>query len=172
MVTQTQFSSHQAFVLLVIMEYSGKLSVLTVLTDSNSAGNFIDQDTMNHLNISIQQLHQPCKIQAIDRAPIRGGTIAYHTQPLSLQIGTLQKEYIKLFSQYLPNAKDPVILGLPWLEQDNPFISWSNKPLTRWSPYCHAHGLRNPVISLSATSFESPNNHVSVPISEGDVQQR
>lgn len=73
------------------------LSVLTALIDSDTAGNFIDQDTVTQLNIPVQPLQQPCKIQDIDGAPIGRGTISHCTEPLSLQIGALHKESITLY---------------------------------------------------------------------------
>lgn len=93
-------------------------SVLTVLIDSGAAGNFIDQDTVNQLNVPIQTLQQPCKIQAIDGG---GGTISCCTEPFSLQIGALHKESIMLYITV--SVKHPIILGLSWLNQHNSLIS-------------------------------------------------
>ncbi|XP_053486133.1 macrophage mannose receptor 1-like [Ictalurus furcatus] len=119
-------------------------------------GNFIVQDTVNQFHIPIHPLLQPHKLQAIDGAPIRGEIISHCTEPLFLQISALHKDTIILYITI--SARNPVILGLQWLELYNPPISWTDKKIPHWSPYCHGHCLQAPVIPLATTIVESPNN--------------
>lgn len=82
----------------------------TALINPLAAGKFIEQDTVTQFNVPIRPLQQLCKIQAIDRAPIGGGTIAHCTELLSLQIGTLHKESITMYITV--SARHPIIFAL------------------------------------------------------------
>lgn len=116
------------------------LFAFTAIIDSGAAENFIDQETVTQLNIPMEPLPKPRKIQAIDGGPIGGGFITHRTLPLLLQVGALHQEYISLLITQSP--KHPLILGFPWMEIHNPQLSWSDKQLTRWSSFCYHHCLQ------------------------------
>ncbi|XP_048860226.1 uncharacterized protein LOC125727500 [Brienomyrus brachyistius] len=59
----------------------------------------------------------------------------------------------KIMMYVLPHAKDPLILGLPWLQQHNPWLDWRTGELTSWSPNCLSTCIS---ISCNASSIESP----------------
>ncbi|KAI4899740.1 hypothetical protein NFI96_016540 [Prochilodus magdalenae] len=54
-------------------------------------------------------------------------------------------------------AEYAVILGLSWLKLHDPSISWSNRDIIAWSPYCFKHCLSFPSLVISSTSIESPD---------------
>lgn len=120
------------------------LNLQNQLIDSGVAGNFIDQNPVHRYNIPVCPLIQPHKIQATDGAPIGKGHISHGTEPL--QISTLHRESIVFYVTV--SSRHPIILGLPWLEQHNPCISWTNKQITHWSTLTHC--LPTSVVALAA----------------------
>lgn len=98
------------------------------MIDSGAAGTFIDQNIVKQLNIPTQLLPRHQKIQTID-----GGHFGecIRTQPMCLNVSVLHQEYITLLITVSPGH--PIILGLLWMEQHNPSISWSDKEITKWS---------------------------------------
>ncbi len=62
---------------------------------------------------------------------------------------------IRLFVFQSP--QNPIILGLPWLEQHNPSISWTNRQIIQCSDFCLQNCLRGmPVKRRSETSLKDP----------------
>lgn len=98
-----------------ILQYSCVSSMLTMLLDSGSAGNFIHQVTVHHLNILTHPLEQPRKILAIDGGPNGEGLITHCMQPFPLQVRVPHHVHVTLLVTI--SAKHPMILGLPWLEK-------------------------------------------------------
>lgn len=146
-----------------ILQYSCVSSMLTMLLDSGSAGNFIHQVTVHHLNILTHPLEQPRKILAIDGGPNGEGLITHCMQPFPLQVRVPHHVHVTLLVTI--SAKHPMILGLPWLEKHNPIISWSGKQVTDWSQYCHNQCLISPEFVLVSTSVEPrwPPSYLNFP---------
>lgn len=130
-----------AFALPIILQFSGLIFALTAIISSGAAGNFINQETVTQLNIPMEPLPKPRKIQVIDGGPIV--FITHRTLPLLLQAESSSRIYISLFITKSP--KSPLILGLPWMEIHNPRLSWSAKQLN--------------LLLLSSLSFTSRANH-------------
>lgn len=64
-------------------------------------------------------------------------------------MGQLHFEMIQFF--LISSPTNPIILGFPWLQQYNPLMSWREKELAHWSPFCQVHCL-----TVHATSIVSP----------------
>ncbi len=71
---------------------------------------------------------------ALDGRPLGSGRIQFTTEYLTLLTGALHTETIRLFVFQSPQT--PLILGLPWLEKHNPYISWSERQISQWSEFC------------------------------------
>lgn len=56
---------------------------------------------------------------------------------LQLQTGTLHTETIRFY--IITSPHNTVILGLPWLHQHNPLISWREDRILKWNPLCHSN---------------------------------
>uniref|UniRef100_A0A3B3SFD0 DUF4939 domain-containing protein n=1 Tax=Paramormyrops kingsleyae TaxID=1676925 RepID=A0A3B3SFD0_9TELE len=121
-------SSLTQFTVPVSVKYNGAHRVVRALLDSGAAGNFMDANLARQLRIPLSQLAFPIKVQGVTGEHIREGTIEHRTHPFMLTVGALHTEQMEVF--VLPQAKDPLILGLPWLRKHNPSIDWRAGEIT------------------------------------------
>lgn len=70
-----------------------------MLINLGLAGNFMDQDTAEELNIT-QPLSQLLCIHAIDEAPIRDRHMKLHMEPLLFQVSAFHQSMMSLLSVY------------------------------------------------------------------------
>lgn len=98
--------------------------------------------------------------------PLSTGTVTQCTQyePIHLHISSVHYERISLYITVPP--KQPLILGLPWIQVHNPWISWPEREITKWSEYCFQHCLSHPCLTIASISVESPGQHSSMYIPE------
>lgn len=121
------FISKSSFHLKAVITHLGKSCILSALIDSRSAGNIMDMATATHLNFPITKMLCSIKLQAIDGRPICSGRMEYCTEHLHMQISSLHQEIIKFL---LTDCKqDQIILGVSWLHQHNPGISWTDREI-------------------------------------------
>ncbi|KAF4086670.1 hypothetical protein AMELA_G00086990 [Ameiurus melas] len=80
------------------------------------------------------------------RIPIGGGIISHSTRPIHVQISALHLETIVLYISV--STRYAVILSLPWLALHNPQVSWMDKQITQWYPYCLHNFLRGPTVAI------------------------
>ncbi|KAK3517290.1 hypothetical protein QTP70_002935 [Hemibagrus guttatus] len=93
---------------------------------------------------------------AMDNRPIGEGLITCQTLPLTLQVSLLHHEETPFYVISLPTI--PIIMGFHWLQCYVPHISWKERELTRWSPHCLSHCLRNVLTWVChTTSIETPS---------------
>lgn len=83
----------------------------------------------------------------------------------------MDKEYITLYVTI--SAQHSVILGLPWLDQHKYTISWTDRKIMHWSPYCQEQFFHWAVIPPATTTFKSPDqmNSVHIPSEYQDLQE-
>ncbi len=91
---------------------------------------------------------------ALDGRLLGSGKIKYLTPELILQTGVLHTESIRLFA--IESPQNPIILGLPWLEKQNPRISWSTQQILQWSEFCQHHCLTSSSKSTALPVEEKP----------------
>ncbi|KAK3549516.1 hypothetical protein QTP86_002488 [Hemibagrus guttatus] len=79
-------------------------------------------------------------------------------KPSTSQIGLFHQE--KLFFYIITSPTNPIILGLPWLQQHEPLISWREGELVRWSQHClhTCFPFATPVACLT-TSVQRPTSN-------------
>uniref|UniRef100_A0A3B3SGE7 ribonuclease H n=1 Tax=Paramormyrops kingsleyae TaxID=1676925 RepID=A0A3B3SGE7_9TELE len=118
------------------------------LVDSGAVGNF---SLALESSIPLQVLSNPVTVLGVNGAPLHRGEVSHRTGPIALQVGVLHRETLDFL--VLPEAKDPIILGLPWLRRHNPVIDWGTGELSTWSTHCLCQCLTNP---CQASSIESP----------------
>lgn len=117
----------------VILTYS-EISVTTMpMLDSGAACNFIDEFARAH-DIPLNPCDFSLAVEALDGHPIDAGHVHYTTQDIRLQILALHSENIRFY--LIHSAHHPVIIGLPWLQDHNPHMSWSEKQIIQWTDTC------------------------------------
>jgi hypothetical protein len=92
---------------------------VSALVDSNATSSFIDQTFVAEHNIHVVKKSTPVPIEVIDGRTIASGAITHQTTPLELCIG---KHTEKIVLNIISAPHHPIILGLPWLETNNPII--------------------------------------------------
>ena len=91
------------------------------LLDSGATENFLDPQTMERLQISIQKLSKPRIIYNIDGTLNKAGSITHKTQ---LQV-TFGKETHTVDFFITDLGQDRAVLGFPFLCDFNPNINWN-----------------------------------------------
>lgn len=78
-------------------------------------------------------------MEALDGRPLGEGQITHVTSHLWMRTGILHHETLKFY--IINSPTHPLILGLPWLCEHDPHISWREGEITQWSLTCHKHCL-------------------------------
>ncbi len=115
----------------VTLEIKGRIIETVALIDSGAAGNFIDVSFAKKNSVPLVPCDPHLAVAALDGRPLGSGCIQSITEDLQLSTGALHTETICLFMFQSP--QNPIILGLPWLEQHNPSISWTKRQILHWS---------------------------------------
>lgn len=108
------------------------------------------------LNVSFCHMFtQPGNQECQRKAAVPESRSLSHSQisTLHLQVSTLL--YEQTLFLITVTTEQPIILGLPWLKKHNP-VSWNDKELVHWSPFCHQHCLKKTQALLASTSVMSP----------------
>ena len=124
---------------------------ITALIDSGAQGNFVSQHFINKHELQTQLLKNPIKVNNADGTQNENGHITKSVHINALIDG--KECQFKAFVTGL-GSKD-LILGYPWLEDNNPDIDWTNKEF-RWRNTNHIL----PLISKSANSPMAINEMV------------
>uniref|UniRef100_A0A674EX84 ribonuclease H n=1 Tax=Salmo trutta TaxID=8032 RepID=A0A674EX84_SALTR len=122
------------------------------LVDSGAAGNFMDRGLALRLGIPLVSLDQPFPVHSLDSRPLGSGLVREATVPLDMVTQGEHGERISLF--LIDSPAFPVVLGIPWLANHNPDISWKQGALRGWSEECSG---RCKGVSIGATTVESPD---------------
>ncbi|KAL0154063.1 hypothetical protein M9458_050637 [Cirrhinus mrigala] len=137
----------------VTLLINGQKIATTAFIDSGAEGNFIDEDFAKLTHVPLIPCGSRVAVAALDGRPLGTGEVPFTTKDLTLLIGPLHSESIRLFTLHSP--EHPIILGLPWLELHDPTISWTEHQSTRWSDHCQHHflqGLRVPKTTVASAS--------------------
>ncbi len=113
------------------------------------------------------------QIQSITGKSLSHHNVRYLAGPITLRMGLLHEENIQLL--VLEEANTDIILGRPWFAVHEPQIACRTGDVLKWGnqcfPDCFPSLLRpsppaKPILSLNATSIESPVDQQSVDIPE------
>ncbi|KAL0152007.1 hypothetical protein M9458_052725 [Cirrhinus mrigala] len=129
-------SSSQTVKIPVHITSSDKVIDTTALIDSGAAGNFLDEGFAKTHCLSLIPCTSPLSVAALDGRPLGPGRVQFTTNDLQLTTGAFHTETIRFFIIQSPH--NPVILGLPWLQEHEPQISWTEGQVTQWSDRCFA----------------------------------
>ena len=98
-----------------------KKSVETLgLIDSGAGGKFIDQNYAKRMKFRMHELEQPLLVRNVDGTENKKGTVRNYVN-LNLEINE-RKHHVQLLVTGL--GKEKIILGFPWLVEQNPDINW------------------------------------------------
>ena len=99
------------------------------LIDSRAGGKFIDQNYAKESGFSLENLEEPLMARNVDGTENKQGKITKYVN-LSVTIHRRTKN-IKMLVTGL--GKQKIILGFPWLNDENPDINWKNGEF-KWQP--------------------------------------
>src|ERR1700678_1279085 len=108
------------FIPITIQDQSGKTVETPALVDSGAGGKFIDQNFARNSKIDIYNLEKPMKALNVDGTENKRGTIKQYVD-LTFTINK-RPQTQRLFLTGL--GKQKIILGFPWLQEQNPVINW------------------------------------------------
>lgn len=93
---------------------------VSALVDSGAEGEFIHHKVIEKYQIPARRLAKPIKIQNVDGSPNKAGNIT-HDATCTVDIDGQQSRERFLVTD---TGKTDAILGLPWLQRQNPTIDW------------------------------------------------
>jgi hypothetical protein len=107
------------------------------MLDSGAEGKaFIDHSWAASHNLRTHRLTHPITIQVFDGRPAESGQITHYIRA-RMRIYDHEQKNIMLYVTQLGSY--PIVLGMPWLKQHDPLISFGNHTLHFNSPYCQQH---------------------------------
>ncbi len=113
------------------------------------------------------------QIQSITGKSLSRHNVRYLAGPITLRVGQLHEENIQLL--VLEEANTDIILGRPGFAVHEPQIAWRAGDVLKWGDQCFPDCFPSlprpsppakPILSLNATSIESPVDQQSVDIPE------
>ncbi len=120
---------------IVIMLIVSNVSIpIHALLDSGSAGNFISGNLCHQLKIHTMANSKVYQVQSITGRALSRHDVRLITEPITLRIGNLHEEDIKLL--VLEEANTDIILGRPWFVLHEPQISWCTGDVLKWGDQC------------------------------------
>ena len=91
------------------------------MIDSGAAANFISKRFLGRLRIQDQPKQKPYKLRVIDRSVLSEGRVHRETRPLQIKI---QRHHKDVTLDITDIASHNIVLGTPWLKENNPKIDW------------------------------------------------
>lgn len=111
----------------------GRKIKTTALIDSGAAGNFMSYNFANSNQFSLIPCDSRLSVEALDGRPLGEGRIRHITTTLQL---TTEGQHTESLQFYITSPHNPVVLGMPWLRQHNPTISWKEGRILQWDESC------------------------------------
>ena len=114
--------------LLIQGRYWGKK--VTIMIDSGATRNFVSKEFVKRKGLPTQPLPEPFELRTIEGLAFQEG-VSRETKPGWLELPGMRTQ--ERFSVARLSEDQDIVLGLPWLEQENPRIDWQTRTL-RMSP--------------------------------------
>ena len=112
------------------------------MLDSGSAGNFISPRLVEKHSLRTTPCERPLQV-----TDVQGGAVSLVTEQVVCQMD-IGDHHEMVTLDIVPLGKHAVILGLPWLQQHKPTISWWNGQMSFPSLYCHEMGCSSGSVKL------------------------
>ncbi|KAL0158889.1 hypothetical protein M9458_046965 [Cirrhinus mrigala] len=128
--------------------YCGKPGHLrsTCPTRPGSPGNHAVSSNFPHFHsascvvipVKLTVTHKTIEVDAlIDSGAAGNFMVTALTEDIIMQVDTHHSETLRFYVIHSPNHQ--LILGLPWLREHDPHISWSLGEIQQWGPHCPSH---------------------------------
>jgi hypothetical protein len=103
---------------------------ITAFVDSGAQGNYVSPQTVNRFQIPWKWKTSPYVLQTIDGRTIGydQGQVRRETELLEVEV---QQHQERLAFDITDTSEHELILGIPWLRENNPIIDWTTGQL-RW----------------------------------------
>lgn len=95
------------------------------LSHPNFAGNFIYRSLAKKLQLPLQPLQHPLKVQALNGGPIGRGSVNHCTEPITVSVSAMHQWNICLLMNV--TTMFPMVLSFPWMQIHVPQISWKER---------------------------------------------
>jgi transposase InsO family protein len=125
------------------IDYEGKIQITTehqldinVMIDCRAEGDFIDKTYATIMGIKKLALKEPIIVRNVDGTRNEAGTITHYVNVI-LDIGERRRHERLLVTKL---GKQKIILGIPWLQRENPDIDWQQKTIN-WRDEPHLQPL-------------------------------
>lgn len=129
-------STNKLITVSVVLLLRGRRFRTRALVDSGAEGNFLDLAMARRWGIQTVALPSERRICGVDGRPAHPGFITHQSESIHLTVNDIHREHISFFLMTSP--AHTVILGLPWLERHDPYISWSTRRILQWAPACYS----------------------------------
>ena len=127
--TVATMKSNALFIPIIVNCEKNKTVETLALIDSGAGGKFIDKNYTKESGFSLENLEEPLMARNVDRTENKRGKFTKYVN-LSVTIHRRTKN-IKMLVTGL--GKQKIILGFPWLNDENPDINWKNGEF-KWQP--------------------------------------
>ena len=119
-VTVAQILNKNSLFIPITLESEGKIIETLGLIDSGAGGKFIDQNFAKEEKLETKDLENPLVVYNIDGTLNKKGTIRKYVElPMTIN-GKKTSERLMVTGL----GKLKIILGFPWLNEQNPVIDW------------------------------------------------
>ncbi|RXW14033.1 hypothetical protein EST38_g11824 [Candolleomyces aberdarensis] len=98
------------------------------LLDSGAGDTFMDRNFAKKHRIPVTRLNTPIKVYNVDGTPNKEGRVS-HFARIKFTVNNRTRRIPFLITGL---GKEDIILGLPWLQKENPIINWEKGTL-RWN---------------------------------------
>lgn len=168
LVSAVEYNNYQHLVLPISLTVNGRTVSLCAMIDSGATGNFINGSVIRKYGLPTEKLAQPKALAVVDGRPIEAGRVTHCTPEMRLSTDN-HNEDISLWITSL--GRHDVILGLPWLEANNPRIDWNARTI-RWTKSGPTSALpaRPPRSELSTVEIASISLEQAKRISREDME--
>jgi len=150
------------------------------MIDCGAEGDFIDRTYATIMGIKKLALDKPIKVRNVDGTLNKAGTLTHYVN-ITLEIGEWKRNE-RLYVTKL--GKQKIILGLPWLQRENPDIDWQQKTID-WRDESHPQpsskitmeeeedeptiSTRNPM--NNSELLQSPDDFDELSIQHGELEE-
>ena len=114
-------SSRSQFILPIIIHNQN----ITALLDTGACSNFISHSLITSLNIPFITKSEPYSCHVVDGRPLSSGTINTQTNVINFTTSDSLTSFNETFD-IISSPHFHIILGLPWFQNNSPFIDWSS----------------------------------------------
>ncbi|XP_073418731.1 uncharacterized protein [Dendrobates tinctorius] len=138
----------------------------SAMIDSGASGNFMDISFAQRHNVHSVKKATPVQMETVDGSLLNSGPVDQETEPLKVLMGNDHQESLSFMLISSPHF--PIILGLPWLQAQNPTINWETKelhfPKTQISPEASVCSIPKgpPSVSELPAIYQEHHRHVKM----------